>query len=233
MSETEKPLFGAPTVLLKPFQQIMFDSEWIMKGTAPSDFRFFVHGNKMGNGMQKTEHDCSRFLMDHGNLLCLPHPMEFSLFGFSFDFHGLDEKEVGPMFRDALFSFTYVGAKLLLSVPASQIPDRKCGWKDWISETKPATKKPSLKGQKRLAEHMHRELTNEELEKLAYSGYLRSKKNSLPKELYRFLVGQSALRIRATEEFAVLVNWKPGHGWKAPCDVKITAMMVGLLWHPM
>jgi len=110
-----------PSALLRPLQQMLYDTEVIPAAGTPNELVFFQR--QLGQtttftGITKTEAETN--LQQPGQLA---NPLEFSVFGFLFEVApGCTLADFNAIYTTSAFVFTYTGNRVYLSIPLTRIP---------------------------------------------------------------------------------------------------------------
>lgn len=110
-----------PSALLRPLQQMLYDTEIIPAAGTPNELVFFQR--QLGQtttfgGVTKTEAETN--LQQPGQLA---NPLEFSVFGFLFEIApGVVLADFVQVYTASAFIFTYTGNRVYLSIPLTRIP---------------------------------------------------------------------------------------------------------------
>jgi len=117
-----------PSAILRPLQQPLYDTELITDAGTPAIIQFFQRqlGQTTGVGaLVKTLAETN--LSQPGQLA---NPLEFSLFGFTFNtapipgVNFVTQADFAAIYSDSTFTFLYTGNRVYLQIPLNRIP---CG----------------------------------------------------------------------------------------------------------
>lgn len=110
-----------PSAILRPLQQMLYDTEIIPAAGTPNELRFFQR--QLGQttafgGVQKSIAETN--IQQPGQLA---NPLEFSLFGFLFEvMPGTTLADFVAVYTTSAFSFLYTGNRVYLQIPLTRIP---------------------------------------------------------------------------------------------------------------
>jgi hypothetical protein len=111
----------APSAILRPLQQPLYDTEILPAAGTPNELQFFVRPqgqNTAFGALVKTEAETN--LQQSGTLA---QPLEFSLFGFQVEIDpGVVLADFNAIYQASAFSFLYTGNRVYLRLPTSRIP---------------------------------------------------------------------------------------------------------------
>lgn len=159
-----------PSAILRPLQQPLYDTEVLKLLDAVTEKIFFQRqlGNSDASGTITSKSIVDTNLQQPGQLA---NPLEFSLFGFTFEVDAsVTLANFRTIYNRAAFVFTYTGNRVYLQIPLFKIP-QGLGAEGFSGTSTVDTATVVKNG----------------------VGHVSN--------LYKFTIGRSALRIRPTESF--------------------------------
>jgi len=191
-----------PSAILRPLQQPLYDTELITAVGTAAQIIFFQR--QLGQSFAAAAAVVKTTA--ETNLAQpgqLANPLEFSLFGFLFEVQPeITLADFNAVYSTSVFSFFYTGQRLYLQVPTTRIPQGVAP-EGFASTTVAATTLTMV----------HNGVGH-------ISNY------------YKFTIGRSALRIRPTENFQVLLDW-PAGAVTIVNDTRLRVFIQGLQWTPL
>lgn len=194
-----------PSAILRPLQQPLYDTEnWTT--TTVAEIIFFQRqlGQSFAQG-SGTKSEVDTNLQQPGQLA---NPLEFSLFGFTFEVDtSCSIANFRTLYNTTCFIFTYTGNRVYLQIPLLKIPQGVGpeGFGYGIGATTGQT------------------LVDNSIIKNGV-GHVSN--------LYKFTIGRSALRIRPTESFQIKVRFSTSTG-STTTTVRCRVYIHGLQWTPL
>jgi len=196
-----------PSALLRPLQQPLYDTEILPSTSTPSELLFFQRQQGQTTafgGVAKSTAETN--IQQPGQLA---NPLEFSLFGFTFEIEaGVTLSNFNAIYNTSVFSFLYTGSRVYLEIPLTRIPAGVAP--EGFS---------SLSGFAD-ADDVERTVVHNGV------GHVSN--------FYKFTIGRSALRIRPTESFQIQLRWPNGAAsLDATTTVRLRIFITGLQWTPL
>jgi hypothetical protein len=198
-----------PSAILRPLQQPIFDTEILIRAVALTEKIYFQRqlGQSDAGGGIAAKQDAHTNLQQPGQLA---NPLEFSLFGFLFEVDcSTTLADFIQIYKCAVFTFTYTGNRVYLSIPLPRIPQG-------VSPEGYGYASGYTVGT--LGGVIHNGV-----------GHISN--------IYKFTIGRSALRIRPTESFQAKLRWQLATGAAATpqtatpvADVMSRVYLIGLSW---
>lgn len=195
-----------PSAILRPLQQPLYDTEILTAVGTAAQVIFFQRqlGQSFAGAPAVVKTTAETNLAQPGQLA---NPLEFSVFGFLFEVEpGIVLADFNAVYTTSTFSFFYTGNRLYLEIPTTRIPQGVApeGFSA-VSTTVAATTINSTM--------VHNGVGH-------ISNY------------YKFTIGRSALRIRPTENFQILLNF-PAGATTLTTDTRLRVFILGLQWTPL
>jgi hypothetical protein len=195
-----------PSAILRPLQQPLYDTELLTAVGTAGQIIFFQRqlGQAFAGAPAVVKTTADTNLAQAGQLA---NPLEFSVFGYTFEVEpGIALADFNAVYTTSTFSFFYTGNRLYLQIPTTRIPQGVSpeGFSA-VSTTVAATTINSTT--------VHNG-----------TGHISN--------YYKFTIGKSALRIRPTENFNVLLDF-PAGAVVITADTRLRVFIQGLQWTPL